>query len=364
MKYVELGRGGAKISQLSFGGMRLKKDSALKVVRYAYERGINYYDSAFGYCGGKSEEWIGEALKDVRDRVYYATKNPIAWEKQKTRKRWRELLEIQLKRLKTDYIDYYHGIHSMNWDSYRKLWLGKELWKEARNQMEKGKIRHLYFSWHGDPKQLAKIIKRDKFEGVTMQYNILDRQNARSLALAKKQGWGTVVMGPVGGGRLGEAVNLKNFFSGVKTKTSPEAAFRFVFSNPNVQIAISGMESVRHVRENMATMDGIKPLTKRELQSIDRAIKKMAELAKTYCTGCGYCKPACEQKVDIPSNLDLYIKYKLYGYKQHVRNSYQWWARKSWRAEECTQCGSCEPLCPQKIPIRKRLKQLVRLATS
>ena len=361
MKYAELGKSGAMVSRLGFGAMRLEAHSYRETLRRAYELGINYYDSGFGYCGGKSEEWLGEALEQVRGNVYYATKSPIMWEGSKTRARWREIFEEQLCRLRTDYIDFYHGIHSMNWQGYRELWLGKGIWKEARRQMELGRIKHLYFSWHDDAKHLLKVIRNGAFSGMTVQYNLLDRSNEAPLTLARKRGMGTVVMGPVGGGRLEEAVNMKNFFKGVKTKTSPEAALRFVFSNADVETAISGMSSVKQVEENVRTVNELSPLNARERKAIDKGVAKLSGLARVYCTSCGYCKPVCAEKVEIPANLGLLISYKVYGQKKYARDNYRGWGRNAWKAEKCTQCGACLEHCPQKIPIPDRLKEMVKL---
>ncbi len=369
MKYAELGSSGIKVSRLGFGAMRLdqgEKD-AVRVLRYAFERGINYFDSAYDYCDGKSEGYIGKALKQVREKVYYSSKNPVVWKKIRSRKAWREMLEDQLRRMRTDYIDFYHCVHSLSWKDYQELWLGKELWKEARRQRELGRIRFLYFSWHDSAENLLKVIRGGHFQGMTVQYNLIDQSNAEALALAKKKGMGTVVMGPVGGGRLAERENLKRIFAGVAAKSAPEAALRFVYSNPDVDMIISGMQSEKMVRQNIAALERFRPLSKNERRSLAGSAAKLSEMAKLYCTACGYCKP-CPEKIDIPEALALLIRYRVDGQKEFARDQYGQWGRVGWlksraRVDVCTACGACEKKCPQKIPIIKRLKEITKLLT-
>ena len=236
------------------------------------------------------------------------------------------------------------------------------MWKEALRAQEKGLIGSLYFSWHDDAKNLLKIIEKDKhLSGITLQYNLLDRSNERAMAMARRKKWGTVVMGPVGGGRLAEAGNLSRAFKGIKAKNAPEAAMRFVYSNPDVQVVISGMGDKKMVDQNVRAVNNLKPLGKGEMKAADRAAKKLSELAKLYCTSCNYCRP-CPQKIRISQILNLLIQHRVYGQTGHAKGWYGMLGSPGWfqnhvKADVCSECGECEEKCPQNIPIIKRLKE-------
>jgi len=362
MQYREFGNTGIKLSALGFGAMRLPmkgddvdKDKAIAAMRRAYELGVNYFDTGYYYCNKQSEETVGEALRDIRDKVYISTKNPI---EDASGANWRKRLERSLKVMKLEKIDFYQALWGTNWKDYQEKFAcpGGGL-KEALKAKEEGLIDHICFSFHDTVENLIKLLDTGYFEGVTLQYNLLDQSNEKGIAHAKKKGLGVVVMGPVGGGRLGRPSDkiLKLIPGGVKS--TPEMAFRYVLANPGVTVAISGMSTIQMVEENAATASRTEPLSAEERQLVQDMIEENKKLADLYCTGCGYCMP-CPNGVDIPENFRLMNYYRVYGLKDYAVEQYNTELKKkeSWAAA-CVECEECEPKCPQHIPIIEQLKE-------
>jgi predicted aldo/keto reductase-like oxidoreductase len=221
---------------------------------------------------------------------------------------------------------------------------------------EQGMIRHVCCSFHDNNEALVRLVDSGYAEVITLQYNMLDRKLEEGIAYAHDQGVGIVVMGPVAGGRLGLGSDvLGGLVSGVDRV--PELALRFVLSNPNVSLALSGMSTMEQVRENVATASDSEPLSDVDLSAINAQLLRLKEMADLYCTGCGYCQP-CPQNVDIPRIFQLYNEARVYGLWEVARQAYTTWRRRvGERADACTECGECEQKCPQDIPVREQLKE-------
>jgi predicted aldo/keto reductase-like oxidoreductase len=365
MQYRVLGRTGLRVSALGFGTMRFKmvdghvdQELAVQVLHRAMDLGVNYFDSAVGYCNSESEMVLGKALKGRRDGKVVSTKYPW-WGRSLTADDCRQIIEQSLSRLDVDVIDIYH-MHSLNWEIAEKVLAKGAAVDGARKAKEEGLVTHLGFSFHDDAKRMIDIIEAaPDFDVVTCQYNLLDRANEESMAFAHDRGLGVVVMGPVGGGRLGfPSEQLQGMLPG-GTKSSPEIALRFVLSNPNVSVALSGMNTVEMVEENVATATRESPLTEDERQTIVEALAENRRLADLYCTGCGYCMP-CPNGVNIPENFRLMNLHRVWGLTGPARDRYQRFGpdrENNLNAGACVECGECEPKCPQKIPIIEQLKE-------
>ncbi len=368
MQYREFGSTGIKISALGFGAMRLPEieengtyrideEKALAVINRAFELGVNYIDTAYGYCHGNSEIVVGRALKGWRDKVYLSTKLPTWLVKDKSD--YRRYLEEQLQKLDVDYIDFYH-FHSLNQERWENVVLKYDLLDEAQKAKEEGLIRHISFSFHDKPEVLKQLVDVGIFSSLLCQYNLLDRANEEAIAYAREKGVGVVIMGPVAGGRLAaSSPNIQQLLEG-RSVSTPELALRFVLANENVSCALSGMNTVEMVEENAATASLERPLTETELQRIKDAMEENRRLAELYCTGCDYCMP-CPNDVNIPLNFRLMNYHRVYGLTEYARAQYQKIGTtddlKGRKAEDCIECGVCEPKCPQKIEIRKQLKE-------
>ena len=362
MQYRDFGKTGEKVSALGFGAMRLPmvaggehvdEEKAIPVIQRAYELGVNYFDTALYYCNNESEIVLGKAIKPWRDKILLSTKCPID---DADGKHYREHLETSLRKLDVEYIDFYH-MWGINWKAYEEFIVapGGPL-DEARKAKAEGLIRHISFSFHDTPEALVRLIDSGHFESMTVQYNLLDRANEPGIARAHEKGMGVLIMGPVGGGRLGApSPEIQKLLPG-GSKSTPEIALRFVLSNPNVSCALSGMSDVKMVDENCATASREEPLSAVERAAVLAQLEEKRKLAELYCTGCEYCLP-CPHGVDIPKNFSAMNAYRVYGLKDHAARRYRELAEKEASAAFCEECGQCEPKCPQKIPIIDQLNE-------
>jgi len=324
-------------------------EESVRIIHRAFELGVNYIDTAVMYCHHESETIVGQALKGWRDRVYVSTKNHYMGSDEKA---WWKNLSNSLARLDVDCIDVYN-VHGINW----KNW---ERWVKGPNQIlswlhkaqDQGLIRHICCSFHDDAEALGKIADTDAFSSITLQYNLLDRTLETVFPKVAEKDIGLVVMGPVGGGRLGAgSEHLMGLLDGARTV--PEVALRFVLSSTHVTAAISGMGSLAMVEENCAVAARPEPLSDAEHRRVHETLERFKGLADLYCTGCKYCLP-CPHGVDIPGTFSVVNMERVYGLAEHARNQYKNLVGK---ATYCVACGDCEPKCPQEIPIRAQLHQ-------
>jgi len=369
MIYKTFGNTGVKLSALGFGAMRLPmKDTdggkivdeelAVPLMRQAFDMGINYVDTAPLYCEKLSENAVGKALKGYRDKVYLSTKNPI---EDNDGDHWTQRLENSLKKLDTGYIDFYHfwGISLKSFEGWQGLKYGPL--EAAQKAKDQGLIKHISFSYHDAAENYKKIVDSGFFESTLIQYNLLDRSNEENIAYAKSKGLGVIVMGPVGGGRLGAPSEVIQGLLKDRKISTAETALRFVLANENVDVALSGMSSTEMVKENFDVASRTGHLTDDEIEHIKKMMEENKDLAKLYCTGCNYCKP-CPQGIDIPYLFEIMNRYRVYGLKEHAKSAYNevingWSWIKSADASKCVQCGACEVKCPQKLPVMKQLAE-------
>lgn len=368
MQYREFGNTGVKLSTLGFGAMRLPQkevdgktvydyEESKRIIVKAYEEGVNYFDTAPYYCNKESEIILGQAIKGFRDKIYLSSKNPI---EDASGENWRKRLETSLKNLDTDYIDFYH-MWGISWETYEtKINVPNGPLEAALKAKEDGLIKHLSFSFHDKAENLFKIIDTGVFESMLVQYNFLDRSNEEAIQYAKEKGLGVVIMGPIGGGRLGAPSDvIKNILPG-KTNSSAELALRFVISNEDVTTALSGMGSMAMVEENVEVASNAAPLSKDEIERVNAAVEEQKKMADLYCTGCNYCMP-CPFDVNIPLSFKLMNYHRVYGITDYAKGEYAQIGKVDWMkgkdASACTDCGVCESKCPQHLEIRKQLKE-------
>ena len=217
-------------------------------------------------------------------------------------------------------------------------------------------IRHICHSFHGPVESLKSCVSSGLFDSVTLQYNLLDRSLEEGIALARERGEGVVVMGPVGGGRLGFPSDRARELVG-DVKSTPELALRFVLSNPGVCVALSGMSTLQQLEENVATAEASGELKAEDHARIAEAIQERKKLSGLYCTGCNYCMP-CPDGVDIPSNFEILNHERIFGLGDYARSRY---AALGGKGALCRLCRTCVPLCPQGLDIPARLADAVTL---
>jgi len=369
MRYSNFGKTGIKMSALGFGAMRLPMrdeggkqvvddDLAIPLLRRSFELGVNYVDTAPYYLEKLSEGAVGRAIKGYRDKVYISTKNPIENDSPDD---WMKRLESSLKQLDVDYIDFYHfwGIKLEGFQRWEGLSDGPL--QAAERAKAQGLIKHLSFSYHDKAENCKHILESGRFDSVLIQYNLLDRSNEENLAIAKENGLGVVVMGPVGGGRLGAPSDVIQGLLKDKPASTAEMALRFVLANENVDVALSGMSEMAHLEENAKVAAATGKLTDAEIAQVKAMMTENAALAKLYCTSCNYCLP-CPQEIRIPHIFNIMNNHRVYGLTDHAKAAYgqvmrgEGWV-KSADATKCAGCGVCESKCPQKLPIIEQLKE-------
>jgi len=330
---------------------------SVRLLREAYRRGVNYYDTAYVYHGGKSEVILGHAVKPFRDEVVISTKNPVG--KEDTRKKWRERLDESIERLggPPDILNF----HFLSWDTFKKKCKPKRkgMLAEARKAQKEGLFGELALSSHDSPEGMIKLLDTGEFVGITLQYNLLDRVNEAVIEHAYKKGIAVIIMGPVGGGRLAAPSDkLRRLIPG-GVRSTPEIALRFVLANRHVTCAISGMNERKQLTENLRTANMKKPLSAAEKRKVRAALEQIRKLSDLYCTGCGYCMP-CPHGVNIPRNFSLMNMYRVWGLKDYARREYARLVKKDrggLQAGKCKKCGRCVPLCPQNIDIIAQLAE-------
>ncbi len=369
MQYTEFGKTGIQVSRLGFGCMRFPsrevdgrkvfdEEESIRMMHRAMELGVNYFDTAPGYCEKQSEIIVGKALKGRRDKVYLSTKYPS---EEASGDDLERKLETSLKKLDTDYIDFYHmwGISLKTF--VERLDTPDGPMARARKLRDAGVIRHISFSFHDAPENMIEIIRRGEgvFASVLCQYNLLDRANEDAIAYAHEQGLGVTIMGPVGGGRLGAPSKVIQDLLPGKVQSSAEMALRFVMNNRNVNIALSGMSSMDMVEENAAVASNMEPLTQEEEARIAASLEENRRLADLYCTGCNYCMP-CPKGINIPEIFKMMNYHRVYGLTKFARDNYARIGKEPWlnfqNAAACVQCGACEKKCPQHLHIREQLR--------
>jgi predicted aldo/keto reductase-like oxidoreductase len=364
MIYRTLGRTGLKVSQLGFGAMRLpmvgegeakkvNRELAIPMIHRAFEAGVNYIDTAQGYCNSDSQRVVGEALKSWREKVIVSTKNNIYGTDEKA---WWTGLEQSLERLDVSCIDIYNH-HGMRWARYEEF-VAPVMSKWMQKAKDQGLIKHICCSFHDNNAALLKLVDSGYVSSITLQYNMLDTQLEEGIAYAKEKGLGVVAMGPVGGGRLGiPNESLSSVVPGIAR--IPELALRFVLANPHITMALSGMSTMQQVEENLAVAADTVTLSEEEKGRITEHLGRLKAMADLYCTGCNYCMP-CPNGVAIPKIFSMYNQARVYGLWDHARRQYANMIAKAPKqgqpADKCIDCGACEPKCPQNIPIRNQLK--------
>ncbi|RPJ49551.1 MAG: aldo/keto reductase, partial [Chloroflexi bacterium] len=259
MQFRPFGNTGIQMSTLGFGAMRLPAredknvdlEQAVPLLRRGIDLGINYIDSAYGYIDGTSEVAVGQAVKAYdRSKLYLATKIPVHSPEDGTEEVWRTKFETLLKRYDTPYIDFIH-FHGLRWVEFTDVLTkpGMAL-AAARKAQAEGLVRHVSFSSHDEAENIIKLVDTGEFASMLVQYNYLDRHNEPAIARAHEKGMGVVIMGPVAGGRLATPGGVVIDSEGMLEVKTPELALRFVWNNPNVSVALSGMNEMEQIEEN------------------------------------------------------------------------------------------------------------------
>ncbi len=305
------------ISILGYGCMRFTKkggnvelEKAEQEVMEAIQSGVNYFDTAYIYPG--NEVALGEILKrnNCRKQINIATKLPQYLIKSAAG--IEKYFQEELKRLQTDYVDYYLMHMLSDVASWEKLCrLGIKEW--ITEKKEKGQIRNLGFSFHGNTEAFLEILNAYDWDFCQIQYNYMDefsQAGRKGLEEAGKKGIPVIIMEPLRGGKLVNmlpegAKQLIQHYD--KKRTAAEWALRWLWDQPQVTCILSGMNSIEMVKENIKIANEVQigEFTQEDQEFIQQLKEKISANTKVGCTACGYCQP-CPVGVDIPAAFRCY----------------------------------------------------------
>jgi predicted aldo/keto reductase-like oxidoreductase len=360
---------GNPLSILGFGCMRFQRkgskidmEKAEKQIMDAYRGGVNYYDTAYIYPG--SEAALGEILEKngIRQKVYIATKLPHYLVK--TAADLDKIFNEELKRLRTDYVDYYlmHMLTDVNaWERMKSL--GILEWIEEKKKS--GAIRQVGFSYHGNSQIFCDLVDAWDWDFCQIQYNYMDEHTQagrRGLYHAHEKGIPVIIMEPLRGGKLVNnlCAEAEEIFAGHEPKRTPaQWAFRWLWNQPEVTVVLSGMNTDEMVADNMMTASTVEvgELTAADEAMLQQVVKAINAGMKVGCTACAYCMP-CPKGVNIPGTFAaynrIYSESKFAGMKEYFMSNAL--RKEPTLASQCVGCGKCEKHCPQGIAIRQELK--------
>ncbi len=380
MLYREMGKTGEKVSILGFGCMRLPTrgsyvdihvKNASNLLDYALDQGINYLDTAYPYHGlstsqgGNSEIFLGNYLNESgrREEINLATKLPT-WLLEDEEDPDSFLTE-QLKRLQTDYIDFYL-LHSLK----EKQWLHLEdlgVLEFLDDAVSDGRIKYTGFSSHDETAFIKEVIDSYNWDMCQIQYNYLDENiqaGKEGLQYAAEKGLGIVIMEPLKGGVLANNVppEVQQIWDESPVQRKPaEWALRYLWDIPEISVVLSGMNTFEQLQENLSTAEDALPnsLTFEEKDILEEVKKIYHDKIAVECSDCGYCMP-CISGINIPQCFSYLNQAEMLEDYSEVKNQYYFMLKETEMAGNCLECGLCEEICSQHIPIREKLKEVAR----
>ena len=368
MQYREVTSKKLNVSLLGFGCMRfpvmdgdnsrIDFEESEKLLVHAIENGVNYIDTAYPYHGGKSEDFVGQVLsRGLRDKVFLATKNPVWLVKEYGD--FMRYLDEQLVNLRTNYIDFYL-LHALDNSSWEKI-VGLGVFDFIAEAKASGKIRNIGFSFHDELPVFKKIIDSYSWDFCQIQLNYMDisyQAGLEGLAYAREKGIDVIVMEPLKGGKLASLPQSVNEVINEKApgKTAAELALKWVQQQKGVRVVLSGMSDIAQVKENIKISSDGTDLNEFELQAIESMRSFLRSRIMVDCTSCEYCQP-CPAGVRIPGVFELYNNMTVYDTIDNSRASYKSYLEKGTSSLSCVECGECEAICPQQLPIITQLKE-------
>lgn len=371
MKYREF-KNGLEISQLGLGCMRfpvLEGDNsrideahAEKMILYAYENGVNYFDTAYPYHSGTSEKFVGKVLKNnsIREKIHLTTKNPTWFVAQHSD--YYKLLDEQLSNLQTDYLDFYllHSLNTFSWQNAKK----HDPFTFMDTIKKDGRVKQMGFSFHDNIKIFKEILDSYDWDFCQIQLNYMDKNfqaGIEGLKYAASKNIPVVIMEPLKGGRLSTIVSPKMqslFDNNNVTLTPVEIALKYLFNMSEVKCVLTGASSYEQLVQNITTASayGVGDLSENEQKLIDDLTDFYTSRTKVPCTGCLYCIDGCPKNIPINLIFSFYNGRYIYENDRLTKIQYPLHVPEHRRPDSCIQCGQCEEHCPQNIEIIKQLK--------
>lgn len=363
------------IKKLGFGLMRppmtgdeIDMEQVKKMVDTFMQKGFTYFDTAYVYMGGKSEEMLKTAVVDryPRESFQAASKMPI-WEDSKGWEDMQRIFDESLRRTGLDYFDFYL-LHSLDEENYRK---SEELkaWDFIAEMKKQGKIKHTGFSFHDSAEILEEILtKHPEAEFVQLQINYIDWesdtvQSRKCYETARRHGKPVIIMEPVRGGALANmTAQVQDLFKSVHPEKSIASwAVRYAASLDGVLTVLSGMSNEEQMNDNCSFMEPLQRLTQEEYKVIDQAVAIMNSIPTVPCTACQYCVDGCPMHINIPGIFAAENYHLRYNFLPVAKGQYEGAVRDKGAAGDCIACGACESHCPQHISIIEELQKAAEL---
>lgn len=369
MQYVAYGKTNKNVSIVGFGGLRFDlsktNEENAKLVEYAYHKGINYFDTAPGYCDDRSEDILGIAFRNLQEKghtnFYVSTKGkPLVYD---TSEKAEKAVKLSLSRLGVSKIDFYHVWCLRNDEQYDLAMAPGGQMEGLLKCKDAGLIDHIVFSSHQRGDSVRTVLNEGKFEGVTMGINLLNfPYRWDSVQFAKEKGYGIVAMNPLSGGTIPENEAALSYLTDGK-ETVTHLALRFNIKHPDITISLIGFSSNEEIDAACQIADDASEFTEEERNLV---IKRLGDSVEGICTACGYCK-ACPVEINIPGYMLFYNDKSLLGVSDEEMKArvygLEYWnysANSKNKADACIACGRCEQECTQHLPIISRLKEIGR----
>ena len=332
--------------------------------------GFTYFDTAWMYCGFKSENAIKEALVDRYPRDSFTLTTKLHSDFIECEEDRDKIFNEQLRKTGVDFFDYYllHSLEGNRPEKYERL----HCFEWLLDKKEKGLVKHCGFSFHDKPELLDKILTdHPEMEFVQLQINYLDWESEwirsrENYEVAVKHGKPVIVMEPCKGGTLARIPEeaLRAFKEAEPDMSAPSWAIRFAASLENVMVVLSGMSNLEQMEDNISYMKDFKPLSEEEKKLCFKAAELINAQVAVPCTACHYCTEGCPMSIAIPEYFSLYNEdmredLKQKGWTINYSN-YDKLTEKFGKASDCIQCGQCEGVCPQHLTIINYLKDVAK----
>ncbi|MCC0633941.1 aldo/keto reductase [Clostridioides sp. ZZV15-6388] len=367
MRYVEYGKTGKMVSVVGYGGLRFDLEKSdqenADLIKYAYEKGINYFDTAPGYCDDRSEDIFGLAfrqmIKSGKTDFYVSTKGkPKEYD---TAEKAIDAVKKSIERLGVSKINFYHIWNIRKMEHYEFAMRPGGQYEGLLKCKEEGLIDHIVFSSHQPGDEVIKVLDENKFEGVTMGINILNfPYRLKGAKHAVENGYGVVAMNPLSGGTIPK-YNEELSFLAREGESTVESALRFNIGIPQINISLIGVNKKQDIDDACKIADENKIYSDEDIYDIEtRLSKNMNEI----CTGCGYCK-VCPKDINTPAYMLFYNEKQMFkkSDEEMIKSVYglahwNYTMNSKAKAKECIACGKCEIECTQHLPIIARLKEI------
>lgn len=350
--------------RLPMNGENVDLEQTCRMVDTFLEQGFNYFDTAHGYIGGKSELAVRDCLTSRYPRDKYILTDKLTGTYFKCQEDIRPLLDSQLAACGVDYFDFYL-MHAQSAEQF-KHFKACHAYETALELQKEGKFRHLGISFHDTADVLEQILTEyPQVEVVQIQFNYVDFddtavQSKKVYDVCRKFGKPVIVMEPVKGGNLANLpVGARSILDDLHGGSAASYAIRFAASFEGIMMVLSGMSNMEQMEDNLSFMRDFQPLNEKEMEAVTKVRHVFHSMHLIPCTACRYCIDGCPQKISIP-DLFAAMNTKQIYHDWNANFYYDVHTANNGKASDCVKCGKCEKICPQHLKIRELLVDVAK----